>query len=165
MVLLIRVKCSVLRGCGMFGWYLARIIRKGVAKDIRTAQGTIPSDVQILIARELGQRMASLEHHGNANGTAAAMQAAKDLLIQSTKDRHVAVGKGNGTFSDPAWLLASLSEAYASARLGSLNGKISLRNFRKIDAMLVGFLIDTIGPAEIRAMASGLTARVWRTPQ
>ena len=142
----------------MLGWFVGRVLRKNAEKDIGIAQDTVPFETQIIVARTLAQRMAFVENDGNRQGVQNALRAAETMLMQATRDRHLAVAKATGSFSDPAWLLASLSETWANARAGSLKGKISINAFRKIDMVIGGFLIATLGQDEVVRIATGKTA-------
>ena len=49
-------------------------------------------------------------------------------------------------------MAASLVESRVGARLAATQGKISIRAFERIDAVIWQFIADTIDPAEIQTL-------------
>lgn len=140
----------------MIGWFAGRTLLKNAVKDLVVARSTLPLDYQVALARELAKRMALVESEGNAKGIPSAIVAAEELARQANRDRHVAISRGTGSFSDPEWLLSALSETWAIARTTSLKGKITIKAFQKVDAEIGSYLIEMLGPEEISNLASGI---------
>jgi hypothetical protein len=134
----------------MFGWFIGRKVWKNVSKDIRRVRTTQPLEIQKAMARQLANLIVSVESTGKSGGISSAIRAAEKMLKQATKDRRDAVSTTEPYSA--AWLRAAIAENWAIARVTSLRGKISMKAFRRVDAAVSGFLLETLGPKEIASI-------------
>lgn len=132
-----------------------RRFRNDAVANIRMLESNFPIDQKVGFARQLAHRFASVESRLRDNGLEAGRAAAKQLLTKAVSDRHQAMAQGTNSFLDPRWLLAALTETWACARAGSLNGKISTSAFRKVDREFGRFIIEMLGPDEFQEIARG----------
>jgi hypothetical protein len=142
----------------MLGWFAGRVLLKNASSDLRLLRDTVRMEVQVHMARTLAGRMALVESMGHKRGAPSAVRAAEDMLKSAQKDRHLEVARATGEYT-PAWLLAALSETWASARSNSIRGRISMKTFKKIDGEIGHFLIDALGPEEIKAIIADYRSR------
>jgi hypothetical protein len=138
----------------MLGWFIGRTLRANALRDIQRTQDTVQISAQEAIARKLAKRMASVEQAGIRSGIPTAIRLAEEMLTQATRDRHLAIARATGSLSDPMWLLAALSESWASARIAALKGKISIKAFHKVDVVIGQFLLNTLGLDEVSSIAT-----------
>lgn len=136
----------------MLRWLFRGHLLRSAIRDVRVLR-TMPPSAQIKIARELAYRMARVEHTVQDHGVPASVKAAEEMRITATADRQLAVSRGARNFDDDAWLLASLSETWASARLESGGSRWAGRNFQRIDKLMVYGCIEALGEDEIRRIA------------
>ena len=140
----------------MFKWLFRRHLLKAAVRDVRVLQ-TLPPHEQEIIARELAHRMAHVEHLRIDRGAPASMRAAEEMRIKATADRQLAVSRGARNFTNPDWLLAALSETWASARLQTGHGGRNGRNFLRIDKIMTYGCIEALGVDEVKRIATRQT--------
>jgi hypothetical protein len=141
----------------MFSWFVGRKLRRVAMRDLRVTKCTVVADGRLRMARALARRMASVERPSAAGDRAGALTAALEMLTKAEKDLQVAACECAGSYVDPPWLLADLSETWAKARIAALEGRLSASAFRKVDAVYGRFLAQELKPGEIEAM--GLRVR------
>lgn len=77
---------------------------------------------------------------------------AEGVRQNAPRDRHNAVALGARNFDHPQWLLASLTEAWATMRHGSLTGRMAVKHFLAADADIAAFLMAVLGEVEVRSI-------------
>jgi hypothetical protein len=132
----------------MVGWFRARTLRRNALRDVKTARNVLASAARLMVARRVIAQMALIEQQpGRANGAIDMLSLA---LRQATADKRAAP-RGSRRDCDPTRMAASLVESWVAARLAASRRKISMRAYERIDAVIWGFVADTIDAAEIEA--------------
>jgi hypothetical protein len=82
-------------------------------------------------------------------GISAVAVAVHQVLQQAMQERHMAVAQGASSRTDPAWCRAALVETWAGARYGATSGRISKKNFDRVDAIMYDLITETLSPDEL----------------
>ncbi len=138
----------------MLGWFVGGMMRREAIRTIGAAK-KMPYDVQISIACNVLEMMSFIDNL-KGQGRVAVSEALQSVARQATEDRHMALKRGANSNADPAWNAAALVESWALAYLAQLQGRVSVKIFKSIDAVLWGFISDNLPPEQI-AKILGLT--------
>ena len=71
------------------------------------------------------------------------------MLEDATRERQMSVAQGAASRTNPQWCGASLSQTWAVARLGAMQGRISEKNFDRVDAIVYELISETLSPQEL----------------